>query len=289
MLNFRHITLEDRPTIDAFFAASNEASCEANFTTLIVWQTVYSTEFTIEDDCMLIRMTGKHGHVYSLPFGDFERGMKLIFAYSDGKPRFWIQEGERYDRFVDMFGDRYEIKESRDAFDYLYLRSDLAELMGKKYQSKRNHISAFTRTHEWSFVPICDGNIADVKVCAAEWYSENNADMDKYLCAERDGVNLILDNMSALGALGGAVYVDGRVVAFTLGTPISGEIFDTHIEKALGEYATAYTVINREFARMLNGYTYINREDDMGLDGLRKAKLSYRPTRLIRKFRCDMR
>lgn len=289
MLTFRQITIEDKTTIDSFFAASDEISCEANFTTLIVWQAVYGTQFAVADDCLIIRMSYSNGFIYSLPFGDFERGMELIFKLAGGKPRFWAQEGERLRKFRAVYGDMYDIAEEREAFDYLYLRSDLADLSGKKYQAKRNHISAFSRAYEWKYESICAENIAAVKQCAEQWYAENAVDDDKYLRAERDGLYLILDNMNTLGALGGAVTVDGRVVAFTLGTPINGEIFDTHIEKALSEYATAYTVINREFARSLTGYSYINREDDMGLDGLRRAKMSYRPARLIEKFRCDMK
>ncbi len=288
MLKFQSISIKDKLRIDSFFAASQEVSCEANFVTLFIWQSVYGTEVAFDADCMIIRMKGKTVPAYSLPYGNFERGMELIFAETS-KPRFWIQEGERYDKFIALYGERYEIKESRDAFDYLYLRTDLAELSGKKYQSKRNHISAFSRANDWRFEPISDENIADVKCCAERWYAENNADADKYLSAEREGVWQLLDNLTALAVKGGAIFVGDTVVAFTLGTPISSQAFDIHIEKALAEYATAYAVINREFARYLEGYEYLNREDDMGLEGLRKAKLSYKPHRLIRKFRCDIR
>lgn len=285
MLEFKPVSVKDKLNIDSFFAATQEISCEVNFATLLIWQTVYGTRFAICGDCMIVRMLDERGFVYSLPFGNFERGMELIFN-EEPSPRFWVQEGERYDRFIASYGARYIINEERNAFDYLYLRTDLAELSGRKYQAKRNHISAFSRAHDWRFVPICADNTDDVKACAEQWYAENHAD-GKYLDAERNGVYLLLDNMERLGAKGGAITVDGKVVAFTVGTAISNEIFDIHIEKALADYSTAYAVINREFARSLSGYTYINREDDMGLDGLRKAKLSYRPVRLIRKFGCD--
>ncbi len=287
MLEFRLISIKDKLKIDSFFAASQEISCEANFATLLIWQLVYGTRVAVCDDCLLVRMHDSSGFVYSPPFGNFEHGMRLIFDETP-VPRFWVQEGERGDKFMSAYGDRYDIAEVRDAFDYLYLRSDLAELSGKKYQSKRNHISAFSRSHDWYYDPICADNVAAVKECAGRWYAENDT-ADKYLDAERNGVHLLLDNLTELGVQGGAVFVGEQAVAFTLGSPISSDIFNVHIEKALAEFATAYTVINREFARSLEGYTYLNREDDMGLEGLRKAKLSYRPTRLVRKFRCDLR
>ena len=139
---------------------------------------------------------------------------------------------------------------------------------------------------EWVFKAITAENIGDVKLCAEKWYMENAGREDRYLRCEKRGIETILDNMELLGVRGGAIYVEGKVVAFTLGSRISDDIFDIHIEKALSDYAEAYTVINREFARTLEGYKYINREDDMGLEGLRKAKLSYKPAILLKKYAC---
>ena len=245
-----------------------------------------------QEDGQLIIKSGKgEDSSYRLPFGnDFLRGIELVREYSGEKyPDFWVQEGARLDNFKAHFGDKYIFEENRDAFDYIYLRADLANLSGKKYHSKRNHISAFSKKQDWVFRPITAENIADVKLCAEKWYKENADREDKYLRCERCGVETILDNMELLGVRGGAVYVGENVVAFTLGSKISGEIFDIHIEKALNDYAEAYTVINREFARTLTEYKYINREDDMGLEGLRKAKLSYKPAILLKKYACRKR
>ena len=105
------------------------------------------------------------------------------------------------------------------------------------------------------------------------------------LCEKR-GIGLMLDNAERLGIRGGAIYVNSMAVAFTLGSAVNDSVFDTHIEKALPEYAAAYTVINNEFAKTLADFKYINREDDLGLEGLRKAKLSYKPGILLKKYRC---
>lgn len=291
MLKFKKTEIEDIEVFKKYIGFSGELSCESAFVNLLIWQSAYNNMWAEEDGQLIIKSGKGEDSSYRLPFGnDFLKGINLIREYSGEEyPDFWVQEGKRLDNFKANFGDKYVFEENRDAFDYIYLREDLANLSGKKYHGKRNHISAFSKKHDWSFKPITAENTEDVKLCAEKWYKENADREDKYLRCEKQGVITILDNMELLGVRGGAVYVDGRVVAFTLGSRISDEIFDIHIEKALSDYAEGYTVINREFARTLTEYKYINREDDMGLEGLRKAKLSYKPAILLKKYACKKR
>ena len=291
MLKFKKTEIGDIEVFKKYIGFSGELSCESAFVNLLIWQSAYNNMWAEEDGQLIIKSGKGEDSSYRLPFGnDFLKGINLIREYSGEEyPDFWVQEGKRLDNFKANFGDKYVFEENRDAFDYIYLREDLANLSGKKYHGKRNHISAFSKKHNWSFKPITAENTEDVKLCAEKWYKENADREDKYLRCEKQGVITILDNMELLGVRGGAVYVDGRVVAFTLGSRISDEIFDIHIEKALSDYAEGYTVINREFARTLTEYKYINREDDMGLEGLRKAKLSYKPAILLKKYACKKR
>lgn len=291
MLKFKKTEIEDIEVFKKYIGFSGELSCESAFVNLLVWQSAYNNMWAEEDGQLIIKSGKGEDSSYRLPFGDdFIKGIQLIREYSGEKyPDFWAQEGKRLDNFKAHFGDKYVFEENRDAFDYIYLRSDLADLSGKKYHSKRNHISAFSKKHDWVFKPITPDNTADVKLCAEKWYKENADKEDKYLRCEKRGIYTILDNMELLGVRGGAIYVGGDVAAFTLGSRISDEIFDIHIEKALPDYAEGYTVINREFARTLTEYKYINREDDMGLEGLRRAKLSYKPSILLKKYACRKR
>lgn len=291
MLKFKKTEIGDIEVFKKYIGFSGELSCESAFVNLLIWQSAYNNMWAEEDGQLIIKSGKGEDSSYRLPFGnDFLKGINLIREYSGEEyPDFWVQEGKRLDNFKANFGDKYVFEENRDAFDYIYLREDLANLSGKKYHGKRNHISAFSKKHNWSFKPITAENTEDVKLCAEKWYKENADREDKYLRCEKQGVITILDNMELLGVRGGAVYVDGKVVAFTLGSRISDEIFDIHIEKALSDYAEGYTVINREFARTLTEYKYINREDDMGLEGLRKAKLSYKPAILLKKYACKKR
>ena len=217
--------------------------------------------------------------------------MELLREYSGTMyPNIWAQEGARFDAFVKKYGEFYNLDESRNEFDYIYKRENITNLSGKKYHSKRNHISAFSKQFDWHYEPITAENMSGVKKCAEMWYNENLDRGDVELDAERKGINILLDNMSALNMKGGAISVDGNIVAFTLGSPINSKVYDIHIEKALKSYATAYTVINREFARHeLSDYEYINRENDLGVEGLRRAKLSYHPDILLKKYACTKR
>ena len=291
MLKFKKVEIEDIEIFKKYVGFSGELSCESAFVNLLIWESAYNNMWAQEDGQLIFKSGRGEDSSYRLPFGnDFLKGIELVREYSGEKyPDFWVQEGARLDNFKAHFGEKYFFEENRDAFDYIYLREDLANLSGKKYHSKRNHISAFSKKQDWVFKPITAENVADVKLCAEKWYKENREKEDKYLRHEKCGVETILNNMELLGVRGGAVYVGENVVAFTLGSKISGEIFDIHIEKALNDYAEAYTVINREFARTLTEFKYINREDDMGLEGLRKAKLSYKPAILLKKYACRKR
>lgn len=289
MLTFRRIEIEDADRLRKYLLNRDESSCENNFINLLIWQDAYHNMWAEQDDCLLLKSGTDENSVFSAPFGgNFERGIELIQDYAGTEyPPFWAQEGARFEKLKAYFKDRYTYTEQRDAFDYLYRRDDLAALAGKKYHAKRNHISAFSKKFRWEYRPITADNAADIKQCAEQWYSENRERMDSYLLCEKKGIFTLLDHMERLRITGGAVYADGAAVAFTLGSPINDRVFDIHIEKALADYAEGYTVINREFAaNALDAFEFINREDDMGLDGLRRAKLSYKPAVLLKKYSC---
>lgn len=285
-MEFRKITVDDAAVFESF-KTPGENSCENTFITQLMWSGLYHNCFAEENGTLYIRSEFESGEVYSLPFGDLENGVRRLCEQVGGPVRFWAQEGARFDKFCAEFGEKYEITEDRSAADYIYSRNDLAELSGKRFHSKRNHIAAFSKKYDWHYERITAANIGNIRKCAAEWYAENEQRDTLHLAAEHTGVWLLLDNFERLPVLGGAIFCGERAVAFTIGSAISETTFNIHIEKALNEYAEGYTVINREFVKNeLSGYEWVNREDDMGLEGLRKAKLSYHPARLLKKFNC---
>ncbi len=288
MLKFKKIELKDLEILKEFAISSGRFSCESNFVNLFVWQSAYDNMYAVCDGMMFVKSGNGEDESFRLPFGDdLEKGLSLLREYTGNPtPPFWVQEGECFYEFYSKYKNQYQLIPERDAFDYIYLQSNLANLSGKKYHSKRNHISSFSKQYDWEYKEITKQNFADVLECADEWYALNAERADKYMECEKQGIKTILQNFELLNIKGGAIYIDGKVVAFALGSPINSEIFDIHIEKALPQYATAYAVINNEFAKTLGDYKFINREDDMGLEGLRKAKLSYKPDILLKKYFC---
>lgn len=285
MLDFRSITLEDKPLLDSFLQNSKEISCENTFVNLYVWQKAYNNKIAVLGDTLFIRYGEKGDESYRLPIGgDLEKGLKAIIEHCGGFPVFWNPINENLSRLPKWFTEKYDILPARDSFDYIYLTTDLAELSGKKYHSKRNHISSFSKKYNWRYEEITPENAEMIMNCASEWYRQNSERLDRFALCEQDGINTVLQNLESLDVTGGAIFIDEKAVAFTLGTAINENIFDIFAEKALPEFSGAYAVINNEFAKRLTAYKYLNREDDMGLEGLRKAKLSYRPNVILEKY-----
>lgn len=287
-MEFKKITLSDKEKLIPFLHNADELTCELSFVNLLLWQPLYNNCYCIEDGMLFLKSYDDNIVTYSLPFGNMKTGFEKIIEHTGNPyPNIWAQAGKRFDEFKALYGRYYDIYESRNEFDYIYNSFDLVNLSGKKYHSKRNHISAFSKQFDWHYENITAYNMDKVRRCAEIWYSQSKGSMDDELKTEMLGTSLMLDNMDILDIKGGAIVIDDRVVAFTLGSSINQNVYNIHIEKAIAGFETAYTVINREFAaRNAQDYKYINREDDLGLEGLRRSKLSYKPEILLPKYLC---
>jgi len=173
-----------------------------------------------------------------------------------------------------------KIGEDRDNFDYLYLRGDLAELGGKKFHKKRNLVNAFLLSYpDHSSVPLSASLIKDAAAVLKDW-EERSGDSGDYIAASES-----LELFDEFQLEGRLVYVNGRPAAFCSGESVAGgKMFALHFEKAIDEYKGIYQFVNQDFARNLSeSYTYINREQDLGDEGLRQAKMTYRPCAFVKK------
>ena len=147
MLNFETIKTEHIELYKKYYEGSLENSCENAFANLIIWREAYNNMIAEKDGILFIKSGKKPRESFRLPVGgDIKKGIEMLKEYTNGEPlHFWAQEGPRLDEFLGIFGDEYVITPNRDAFDYVYKAEALAELSGKKYHSKRNHINAFSK------------------------------------------------------------------------------------------------------------------------------------------------
>ena len=179
---------------------------------------------------------------------------------------------------------QFAFASDRNLEDYVYNASDLRDLPGRKYQSKRNHINRFEAEYEYRYEPMTRDHAAECMRLEAEWRKTRSGHTGE-LSAEQRAMQRAFAHFDRLGLIGGCIYVGDKLVAFTYGSPINDHTFCVHVEKADTEYDGAFTIINREFvAHLPEQYTLIDREEDLGIPGLRQAKLSYHPAFLEKKY-----
>lgn len=185
-----------------------------------------------------------------------------------------------------IFPGRFTFTEERDYFDYIYERESLVELKGKKLHAKKNHLNAFkTSNPDWSFERITRENIDECWQMNQLWSEQNDLSLGSGLLKEQAALRSAFDHFFEEELVGGLIRTNGRIVAYSIGHPLNSDTFVVHFEKAFADVRGAYQIINQQFAlNCCEGYRYINREDDTGLEGLRKAKLSYLPQILLKKY-----
>ncbi len=230
---------------------------------------------------------------FELIFSDAqEHGRKMQFCLLTAVQKECVERWLR-EKHPDLKAD---FQTNRDDCDYIYERKKLAVLAGKTYHKKKNHVSRFLRIHEgeWEFRLLSLCNISDDIISVSkQWLDQrvekaggqNIADME-ILRLELESIKLAVANKDSFNLEGGVLYIGGKPVAMTLASRISDGVLDVHYEKCLEAAAVdgAYAAINWCFANACPDFTYLNREEDMGVEGLRKAKLSYHPDILLDKF-----
>lgn len=291
MIAFRDITIQDKDTITAYTMNSCRRNCDLSFSNLCSWRFLYHTKFAIINNFLVFKFWAGDELAYMMPVGEGNLEEVLNELIEDAR-----QEGEpfcmlgvcscmREDLEAIMPG-QFGFTVDRDYADYIYLRSDLATLKGKKFQSKRNHINKFRNTYpDYKYSPITKDRIQECLELEAKWCKANDCDQQEGTGNERRALIYALNHFEELGLTGGILHVNGQIVAFTFGMPINKETFGVHVEKADTSIDGAYAMINYEFANHIpEQYIYINREEDLGIEGLRKAKLSYHTETILEKY-----
>ena len=291
MIPFKDVTLADRDTITSFTMKSDRRNCDLSFSNLCSWRFLYDTQFAVVDNFLVFKFWAGDQLAYMMPVGTGDLKAILGELIEDARKEnqhfcmLGVCSNMRADLEAILPG-QFTFTEDRDYADYIYLRSDLSTLKGKKFQAKRNHINRFRNTYpDYEYTPITPDRIQECLDLEAEWCKVNHCDQQEGTGNERRALIYALHNFDALGLTGGILHVNSKIVAFTFGMPINHETFGVHVEKADTSIEGAYAMINYEFAnRIPEQYIYINREEDLGLEGLRKAKLSYQPVTILEKY-----
>ncbi len=291
MLPFRKLTPQDRETYLKYASAAKARGCEYSFVNLNLWGRQMAAFL---EDFMVIFAQYDRSTVYPFPLG--QGNIKPVLdaiiadARSRGIPcRISSMTPEDCALLERLYPGQFRFHTNRDNYDYVYRIEDLAQLRGKRYQSKRNFVNRFRASHpETRLLPLDESTLPAAKALVQQWHSEKlAADPLADLHLEQVALERAFAHWQTLG-LEGLVLMEGeKPLAFTMGSFLSENTFDIHFEKAiLGEDGT-YAAINNAFAQYLSEkypqLQYLNREDDMGVPGLRKAKLSYHPDHLVEK------
>ena len=301
---------DDRQLIQSYTLWGERQNCDLSFANLISWKYLYNTQFAIVNDYLVFRFHYNRHLAYMMPVakpqpqedGTFkvqpcdECSIEVIKAIRDdsiamGHP-FLMMGVCNYmrDLIEQRFPDTFDIKPNRDFADYIYTREKLVNLSGKKLQSKRNHINKFKSLYpNYEYRALTPDLIPQCLALEKQWRKvskddTDETDLDEGLSEELRSMIRAFNRWDRLGLVGGTIWVDNKLVAFTFGCPINQTTFDVCVEKADVNYEGAFTIINQEFVKHLpEKYFYINREEDMGDEGLRRAKESYKPDILLEK------
>lgn len=272
--------------------------CDYGFANLCCWRNAFSTALAPWEARLLIRVNTQYGRGYLWPAGsgDPRPALDALFqeAQSQGTPLRLLCLTRTHAGFLEThYPGRFTITPLRDSFDYLYQIQRLAQLPGKKLHAKRNHIHRLDEhCPGWTWAPLTQADIPDCLALDARWHQSavvrEGPQGLRSLDEEHRALLLALEHREALGMEGIVLRWQGQVLGFTLGSPLTPQVFDVNFERAREDIQGAYPAVARSFARCLQevhpGLTHLNREDDMGLPGLRRAKQSYYPDCMAEKF-----
>jgi hypothetical protein len=291
MIAFQKLDPARRDEYDRYLFHSGKG-CEFSFVNLSIWG---RQRAAFLDGFLVLQAQFDRRSVYPFPLGEGDVLPVLQAIIRDAKERgnlccFTGLNEADCQLLQQHFPDQFRIQPDRNNFDYIYNINDLADLKGRKFQKKRNHLNRFRENHPaWRTEPLTENHVPAVREMATQWYA-NRQQVDPLgsYTLEKIALDRALNGLQTLG-LEGLVLFDGdALLAFTLGSQLSEDTFDVHFEKAREDVDGAYAAINQQFAFHLREkhpqLRYLDREEDMGLEGLRKAKLSYNPVRLVEKY-----
>ena len=259
-------------------------NCNYTFANLVGWQFWYYTEVCMLDDTVVLRYTSEGERAYMVCTAK-EISKELLENLLDDSQGNLVLIGLEDDQATQLYTLNSKlstkIEPVRNQYDYIYRRTDLAALQGGHLQAKRNHVHRFRAEHPiFEYRPLTPELFDECRRLTDIWQEEKDA--SDTIDVEKQVMETIFSNWDTLGMIGGSIFVEGKMVAFTYGAAVTTDTIDICVEKADRRIEGAFAIINQQFAEHLpEQFVYLNREEDMGIPGLRKAKLSYHPEILL--------
>lgn len=291
MEQFKKITIEHKDILTEYLSFRKYRACDLSVGNLILWSDVYNTQFAVAGDNLFIKFVEGSNEYFTFPAGkgDLKQSFEWLFDYCkkhDKEFKLNVVDPSMFEEIENLYPGIFEIFYQRDNADYVYNVEDLKNLSGKKYHGKKNHVNKFKKTHiDWSYEKITDENTAECIEMVKEWCTQNGCCEDK---SKADEICVLIKGLKLrkeLNMIGGIIRLEGKIIALTLGEQSGDDMFIIHFEKAFSNIDGAYQMINQQFIinELAESFTYVNREEDMGVEGLRKAKESYYPAFMAEK------
>lgn len=293
MLDFKPIHIREQNKINHYLKQTGSYICDHSFVDIFLWKDIYNTEFSIKDDFLFMKVKplphNLHMYIFPIGIGNLRAAIEELYKDAKGREIPFIMTAireEEKEKLEKIYPNKFSFTILRDKADYVYESFDLINLRGNKFHNKKNHINYFTRVYEnsWNYEEICAENIKEVKQFCQNWFNYHKDD-NGYFEEEKKALKNAFDYFSPLNLRGGLLRLDDKIVAFSLGSLSKKDMFIVHFEKADSNIKGSYQIINQQFSKHhCQHVKWINREEDLGIEGLRKAKLSYHPAFLVYKY-----
>ena len=286
--DFKPVTLEDKHLFDTHYERYPPVHSDNVFTTIISWMEYAKYHYTFLQDNLIIMTKLENVLRFRPPIGKYDRDifqqlLKLAKREKSDYPLGVIDTQTK--DWLSKDYPKLEFTPHVDYFDYVYLASDLAELPGTAYRKIRNRLNKFKRNYVYTTEKIAEVNMDEVRTFLKRWCLWKDCESDPLLENEKKAIMFSMANFFELKLSGVAIRIDGKIEAISVYEQMSPDTVVVHYEKGAPDYDGVYKAINAETAKLIQkGFKFVNREPDMGLAGLRKAKMSYRPHHMVEVY-----
>lgn len=284
---FKEVAVEDKDLFDGYFDIAGIGLSEYTFTNLISWNRKYNFQWSLYSDHLLFRSNDRSGIRYFCPISSSPDQDKagVVAEILDKENNIFIRIPKSVADLIKGTGGAFDVMDDRDNYDYVYHIDELIKLEGKKYDGKRNHIKKFQRTNVHTYVTGGDIAREDCVGLEREWCDIKGCDNDPGLGLEREAYLALVELKDKLSLKIGGIKIDGKIAALAIGELTIDDTIVLHVLKAKPDIDGLYQSMNNEFIKNeCQGYRWINFEQDMGIEGLRRSKLSYHPDHLVKKY-----